>query len=161
MTPYDYVAYLFFLKRSKGNIDKFSNELFHFHRYCCLTEQVEWRKLFVFEDYQVSDYDFTMIISTLVFHNFITEQYTLTPIGEEYLEKNQQNDAFSSLFDSFLSTYKGEAATTKSCFVDQELFAVSCHFCTQKLCLNTKTSLIDFLPFALKKRKNPYRSVTL
>lgn len=160
MNNYDLISYLYFLKRNDNNLSSFSNEFFHFYRYVCLSSDLKWQKLFVFEDYQVNDCDFDSILSTLLFHGLISENYQITDDGYSFLNEQLKTSHLSNFFEEFLLQYHGESATSNSCFSNQAFFTASCYFCHEKSCLNNKSKIIDFLPLALRKRKNPYKSVT-
>jgi len=115
--------------------------------------------MFAFEDYQVKDTDFDHIINILKFHSYVSFELSLTDSGEEYL-KSFSDDPFMISILQFESYYLDEPATLNSCFSNQDFFAVSCGLCRDKTCLNKGSNILELLPFSLRKRKNPYKSVS-
>jgi len=161
MNNLDFVVYLFLLNK-KNNSSTFFNQLFHFHRFVSLRNQFKWEKMFVFEGFKVKDTRSEQIFSRLKFWHFIDDSLLLTAKGEEFLnEKLKEFPEIQQALTLFFEQYQNEPATRNSCFTDAEYVSISCTFCKDKSCLTEQSNLINLLPLALRKRKNPYKSVLL
>lgn len=161
MNNLDFVVYLFLLNK-KTNSATFFNQLFHFHRFVSLQNQYKWEKMFVFEGFKPKDTRSEHIFSRLTFWGFIDDSLRLTAKGEDFLnEKLKEFPEIKQSLTDFFAQYQNEPATRNSCFTDAKSVSISCTHCKDKSCLNKRSNLINLLPISLRKRKNPYKSVTL
>lgn len=143
---------------------EFFNHLFHFHRYLTLYEGVLWKRMFWFDGKNnvVKDEEFQNIVRTLIHHELININYSITQKGIQLIEEDTLLDSdFMLLMTNFLNQYKGETFQEKTCYVPNEIFPASCHLCLDRVCVKseiTKQDILNVIRF--KGFKKPYKKIT-